>query len=100
MFFFDENNILTCQMGTGDIMVSSVEFEKISLKECTGIVFGKCEQGEINRKLPEFADKKDSEAGVKFKLLFTDAKSIDVVMRALKQAKTNMVTAKKMEDKK
>ena len=90
MFFKDEKGIEVCQLGTGDVIVSEVELKGISPKECVGIVFGKTKEGEIDRHLPEFQNKFDYEAGVKFKLIFTNPKSIDVVINALQKAKELM----------
>ena len=87
MFFEDKNGILACQLGNGDVMVSEAELKDISPRECVSVVFGECNKGEIDRELPEFKDKADYEAGVKFKLLFTNPKSIDVVVNALQKAK-------------
>ena len=90
MFFKDDNGIQVCQMGDGDVIVSEIKLTKASPKECVGICFGKTELGEINRILHEYKDKKDYEAGIKVKLLFTDVKSIDVVISKLNEAKESM----------
>ncbi len=90
MFFTDKNGIQVCQLGTGDVMVSEAELEGISAKECVSVVFGATEKGKIDRYLPQYKNKKDHEAGVKIKLLFTNPKSIDVVTNALQQAKKLM----------
>ncbi len=90
MFFKDKNGIQVCQLGTGDIKVSEVELEGIPVKECVGVVFGECEKGKINRTIHGDKGKLDYEAGMKFKLLFTNPKSIDVVIKELQQAKELM----------
>lgn len=90
MFGKDEKGIDVCQLGTGDILVSEGEVKGISPKECVGVVFGEIQEGKIDRELPEFKGKMDYEANVKFKLLFTNPKSIDVVINALQKAKELM----------
>ncbi len=90
MFFKDDNGIYVCQLGTGDVSVSNIEWKNILPKECVGIAFGEIERGEIDRHLPELDKKLDYIAGVKFKILFTDSKSIDVVINALQKAKESM----------
>jgi len=93
MFFTDKNGINACQLGTGEriVLVSEAELEGVSAKECISVVFGETEKGNIGRCLPQYKNKKDFEAGVKIKLLFTDPKSIDVVINALRQAKKLMI---------
>lgn len=90
MFYKDDNNIQVCQLGIGDVLVGNIEYKDIAPEECSGIVFGEIKRGEINRKLPELAGKRDCDANVKFKLLFTDVKSIDVVINALIETKRLM----------
>ena len=90
MFYKDGKGIEVCQLGKGDILVSDVYLEGIRPKDCVGVVFGEVEEGEINRELPEFKNKMDHEANVRFKLLFTNPNSIDVVVNALQAAKESM----------
>ncbi len=90
MFFKDNHGIQVCQLGTGDISVGNIEYEDILPEECSGIVFGEIEKGKIDRELPEIAGKRDCDANVKFKLLFTDTKSIDVVINTLIETKRLM----------
>lgn len=91
MFFKDNHGIQVCQLGTGDVSVGNIYYENIPPEECSGIVFGEIKKGKIDRKLPRMADKRDYDANIKFKLLFTDTKSIDVVINALKETKELMI---------
>ena len=95
MFFRDKTGIQVCQLGAGDVMVSVGQLENVSTKECVAVLFGECAPGEIDRALSELGGKKDYEAWVKFKLLFTNTKSIDVVIKELQQAKSLMKGDKK-----
>ena len=90
MYFTVKHGIYACQLGSGDVMVSDAELIGISPGECVSVVFGECKKGEIDRALPEFKDKLDYAAGVRFKLLFTNPKSIEVVINVLKKAKVLM----------
>ena len=90
MFFKDDQGILSCQLGTGDVAVSECNLKGIPPEKCVAVVFGQCKEGKINRELPELTGKLDYEIGVKFKLLFTNPKSIDVVIAELEQAKDLM----------
>lgn len=93
MFFKDDNGIDVIQMGTGDVMVTTVDFKDISTNERGGIAFAPCKAGKIDRPLPEFTGKIDYEAGVKLKILFSDIKAIDVVINQLELAKKKMKSA-------
>ena len=90
MFFKDNNGIDVCQLGTGDVLVSEAELQGVPVNKCVAVVFGEIEEGDINRPLPKFKDKADYNSNVKFKLLFTNPKSIDVVIHELQQAKEMM----------
>ena len=93
MFFKDENDIDVIQMGTGDVMVTTLEWKATPTKNQAGIAFAPCEPGNIARPLSKFKGKIDYKAGVKLKILFSDAKAIDVVINQLKMAKAQMLTA-------
>ena len=88
MFFFDDNGIMTVQLGMGDVMVSDVRGK--GHDECTGIVFGEKGKGDIGEAIPDLVGKYDYEAATKIKILFTDTKSIDVVIEKLENAKKNL----------
>lgn len=91
MFYKDKQGIQICQLGIGDVSVSNIEWKDVSAKECVGVAFGEIERGAIDRHLPEIDNKLDYIAGVKFKLLFTDLKSVDVVIAKLQRAKESMI---------
>jgi hypothetical protein len=84
MFFKDDKGIDVIQMGTGDVRVCEIGYPNNS--KLVGIGFGEAEEGKINRKLGG-SGKFDYEVGIKLKLTFTNTKSIDVVINALKKAK-------------
>ena len=88
MFYKDDKGIQVCQLGTGDVMVSGIETKE---GKPLGIAFGEIQKGTIGREILGMKGKLDYETGIKFKLIFTNPKSIDVVIDALKQAKDNAI---------
>ena len=91
MFYKDEKGIQICQLGTGDVSVSNIEWPDIKPKECVGVAFGKTKSAEIGKLIPNSKGKYDYEFDVKFKLLFTKPESIDVVIEKLQEAKALML---------
>ncbi len=91
MFYKDKAGIQICQLGTGDVSVSTVEWPNVDPQECVGVVFGEISKGKIDRRLRQIEGKKDCDVGIKFKLLFTKPESIDVVIDKLKEAKAQML---------
>lgn len=87
MFFKDKAGIHVCQLGTGDVSVSNIEWGNIDPQECVGVAFGEISKGEIDRRIKDIEGKRDCDVGIKFKLLFTKPESIDVVIEKLKKAK-------------
>ena len=92
MFFKDSNGINTIQMGKGDVAVSEVALIGVPKNKCVGILFAKCRSGKIDRPLKHLKGKKDFEIETYIKILFTNPKSIDVVIKELKQAKKIMLS--------
>ncbi|MCP4984575.1 MAG: hypothetical protein GY928_00525 [Colwellia sp.] len=91
MFYKDQKGIDICQLGTGNVSVSTIEWSNVSSQECVGVVFGETDKGEIGRRLEHIEGNRDCDVGVKFKLLFTKPESIDVVINKLKEAKAQML---------
>lgn len=99
MFYKDEKGIDICQLGTGDISVSELEYPDISPKEVVGIAFGETKKAEIGKIIPNSKGKYDYEFNVKFKLLFTKVESIDIVIEALEKSKRLMEVNQSNQEK-
>ena len=95
MFYKDDNDIDVIQLGNGDVTVCNILFDNYSEKDVVGIGFIPGTSGEIGEYKTDLEGQIDREANMKLKLLFTDIKSIDVVISQLILAKSRMLKPKK-----
>ena len=94
MFYKDDNNIDIIQLGNGDVTLCNVLFETHSDSDVVGIGFIPGDPGAIGEYKTNIGGQKDHEASMKLKLLFTNSRSIDVVISQLLEAKFRMLKEK------
>jgi len=85
MFYF-HNGVPRIQLGTGDVAVGVLKFYD-NPNKIAGIAFTQCEPTEIGSDMPDLDGKRENEVNAVFELLFTDVRSIDVVLSRLEKAK-------------
>lgn len=87
MFYKDDKGIECCELGSGDVGISIGTPVGLKKSECAIVIFSDIKKGEIDRLVPGYVGKYDYEVGAMFKLIFTDSKSVDVVLNALNKIK-------------